>query len=445
MNGRSLTPVTSPAGSWAQAFRLPAGGGQLSIGHTGLVHDVWLVIELLALLAVVGLALPGIHVADEAQRDEATAKAPGCRRAAGHRRRSGAVTAFRGAGGPGSRPDQAGEGAAGSRAAAAGDEVVASRRCSGARPGGTGAARRAGLAGAAGLAAARVSRSSGGRGRGKPSRVAKPSRGRSGADAPEAGTGILILTRPPVTSWTGTCWKPGRAMPSETGVIATSRAWTPLRLAGMRPGAAGRPAGAAGPEIGPPGLVLASPRAGATCRSEAKRRLLATGRLATKLPGTGSTRIPAGWPAVGPTSGDRHRDDFSEESGGRHSAPRSQAVRRRPVPGPPARTAGPDPGPGRTPRTREPTLAAPATTGTTVQRPRCRPVKTLAASTAGSLASGLARTAPATRGPVAVRSRSAGAVVQPVRGRAGRPAGDSRPARPRTRQRRLRSGWLWPC
>jgi GT2 family glycosyltransferase len=70
VNGHGLTQVPSPAGSWAQAFQLPAGGGRLDVGYSGLVHDLWLAFEILALLAVIGLALPGIHVADEALRAE---------------------------------------------------------------------------------------------------------------------------------------------------------------------------------------------------------------------------------------------------------------------------------------------------------------------------------------------------------------------------------------
>ncbi len=36
LNGQALTQVPSPAGSWAQAFRLPSGGGRLDLGHTRL-------------------------------------------------------------------------------------------------------------------------------------------------------------------------------------------------------------------------------------------------------------------------------------------------------------------------------------------------------------------------------------------------------------------------
>jgi GT2 family glycosyltransferase len=96
LNGQALAAVPSPAGSWAQAFRLPAGGGTLTIGHPGLTHDLLLLFELIAFLAVASLALPGIKVAElEAQlaatANVAEAKAAG--RAAG--RRSAARTPAR--------------------------------------------------------------------------------------------------------------------------------------------------------------------------------------------------------------------------------------------------------------------------------------------------------------------------------------------------------------
>ena len=68
VNGQSLTPVAWPAGTWAQAFKLPPGGGTLTVRHSGLVHDLWLVFETLALLAVIGLALPGVRLLVKAHR-----------------------------------------------------------------------------------------------------------------------------------------------------------------------------------------------------------------------------------------------------------------------------------------------------------------------------------------------------------------------------------------
>src|SRR6266487_2809757 len=61
LNGHPLTPVPSPAGRWAQAFRLPAGGGRLSIGHDNTGHDAALLLELVVLAVVAVLALPGIN------------------------------------------------------------------------------------------------------------------------------------------------------------------------------------------------------------------------------------------------------------------------------------------------------------------------------------------------------------------------------------------------
>jgi GT2 family glycosyltransferase len=60
LNGHPLTPVRSPAGAWAQAFRLPAGGGVLSIHRDDTAHTVVLLLELVVLAVVAVLALPGI-------------------------------------------------------------------------------------------------------------------------------------------------------------------------------------------------------------------------------------------------------------------------------------------------------------------------------------------------------------------------------------------------
>jgi len=65
LNGHALTAIPSPAGSWAQAFRLPPGGGTVSIVRAGLIHDVIAAIELLAFVVVAALALPGVRTAAE--------------------------------------------------------------------------------------------------------------------------------------------------------------------------------------------------------------------------------------------------------------------------------------------------------------------------------------------------------------------------------------------
>jgi GT2 family glycosyltransferase len=84
VDGHALAQVPSSAGSWAQAFRLPHGGGTLSIGHSGLVRDLELLLELLAFLVVASLALPGIHLAE--QEAQAATSATSATSAAADRR-----------------------------------------------------------------------------------------------------------------------------------------------------------------------------------------------------------------------------------------------------------------------------------------------------------------------------------------------------------------------
>lgn len=161
VNGQSLQQVPSPAGSWAQAFRLPPGGGQLDIVHSGFGHDVLLVLQLLAFLALVGLALPGIHVAEQD----------------GQRAASATVGA--------QRTTDAGRGAAGGDEGA-GDELDAD---AGGRD--SDSWRRVGSVGARTGGSGRSSRGSGGKrrvgrlatGRGKPGSA------RTGARAGQDGTG----------------------------------------------------------------------------------------------------------------------------------------------------------------------------------------------------------------------------------------------------------------
>jgi GT2 family glycosyltransferase len=82
LNGTALQSVPSPAGAWAQAFRLPPGGGTLDISHAQLGRTLIVVFEVLALLAVVGLGLPGARVPGES-RAGATAERPAGRRERG--------------------------------------------------------------------------------------------------------------------------------------------------------------------------------------------------------------------------------------------------------------------------------------------------------------------------------------------------------------------------
>jgi len=64
LNGRPLASVRSPAG-WAQAFRLPRGGGTLAVSRSGPGHSLLLIFELIAVLAVAALALPGVRLAEQ--------------------------------------------------------------------------------------------------------------------------------------------------------------------------------------------------------------------------------------------------------------------------------------------------------------------------------------------------------------------------------------------
>ena len=94
LNGAALQSVPSPAGAWAQAFRLPPGGGTLDISHAQLGRTLIVVLEGLALLVVIGLGLPGARVPGESGA-AATAE-----RAAARRRERGREPA---ADGPGDR------------------------------------------------------------------------------------------------------------------------------------------------------------------------------------------------------------------------------------------------------------------------------------------------------------------------------------------------------
>jgi GT2 family glycosyltransferase len=80
LNGTALQSVPSPAGAWAQAFRLPAGGGTLDISHAQLGRTLIVVLEGLALLVVVGLGLPGARVPGESSAAAVAAERAGGRR-----------------------------------------------------------------------------------------------------------------------------------------------------------------------------------------------------------------------------------------------------------------------------------------------------------------------------------------------------------------------------
>jgi GT2 family glycosyltransferase len=92
LNGHPLTPLAAPVNGWAQGFRLPAGGGSLSVSHSDFGRTALVVLEGLAVLVVLGLGLPGSRAAAEAEQEVPAQddKAPGAqepgRRRASHGR-----------------------------------------------------------------------------------------------------------------------------------------------------------------------------------------------------------------------------------------------------------------------------------------------------------------------------------------------------------------------
>ena len=103
LNGQALKPVATPVNGWAQGFVLPPGGGQLAITRDNLARVVSLFVELIAVLAVGLLALPGKRVdpVKEAQALTALREARSGRRAASFGASGRARRARRGRGAPG--------------------------------------------------------------------------------------------------------------------------------------------------------------------------------------------------------------------------------------------------------------------------------------------------------------------------------------------------------
>jgi GT2 family glycosyltransferase len=64
LNGAALASL-APVDGWAQAFRLPSGGGTLSVSHSQLGRDLIVAFEALAFLVVAALALPGTRAPAE--------------------------------------------------------------------------------------------------------------------------------------------------------------------------------------------------------------------------------------------------------------------------------------------------------------------------------------------------------------------------------------------
>jgi GT2 family glycosyltransferase len=72
LSGTALKPLSAPVDGWAQGFTLPAGGGRLAITRNDVARTVCLIVELIAVLAVCVLALPGKR-ADTTEEAEALA------------------------------------------------------------------------------------------------------------------------------------------------------------------------------------------------------------------------------------------------------------------------------------------------------------------------------------------------------------------------------------
>jgi len=69
LNGHPLTPLAAPVNGWAQGFRLPAGGGTLSVSRSNISRLAVVALEGLAVLLVIALGLPGARVAGEAHAE----------------------------------------------------------------------------------------------------------------------------------------------------------------------------------------------------------------------------------------------------------------------------------------------------------------------------------------------------------------------------------------
>ena len=75
LNGRPLVPLAAPVGGWAQGFRLPPGGGSLTVSHSELGRLAAVALEALAVAIVLVLGLPGARVAGETEEGAAAAAA----------------------------------------------------------------------------------------------------------------------------------------------------------------------------------------------------------------------------------------------------------------------------------------------------------------------------------------------------------------------------------
>ncbi len=150
LNGHPLTPLPAPADGWAQAFRLPPGGGRLDVTHSQIGRDLILALEALAFLAVAALGLPGASKAAESTSQAADEPTAGRRRAGRAGNRSRPMTPDRAADRLGGRgPSRRATGAPDARPGPAPGTRPGTARPAATRPGGARSGAAANLAGAA--------------------------------------------------------------------------------------------------------------------------------------------------------------------------------------------------------------------------------------------------------------------------------------------------------
>jgi GT2 family glycosyltransferase len=158
LNGHPLTPLVAPVGGWAQGFRLPPGGGSLTMSHSQLSRIAVVALEALAVVIVIVLGLPGARTAGEAEAGAAAtaaARRSGRTRDEAGDRGHGRKPSRRGKGKPARPPVRrppvpAAQGAQRAPGAAPAEETEVPAGVRGAAPAGVRAAAAAGVRGATG-------------------------------------------------------------------------------------------------------------------------------------------------------------------------------------------------------------------------------------------------------------------------------------------------------
>ena len=277
LNGHALTPVRSPAGSWAQAFRLPAGGGTLTVGRTGLLHDVITGLELFAILVVAVLALPGVRTAAEIEA-AAAASTQAAQEVKTEDEAADAAAAEPAGTGRGRSPSRPGRGRTGTARKAG---------RSGRRRPATAAGEDAGDSEPAGRGTDRSRRAAGSR--------AAPARTAQG-EPDLAGAGERVGRRRARPAAAGT--RPDRKASTAADVAAAGAAAAGVAAAGLAGAAAGRAATGGPPRAawpaGQPGQPVPQRTPGATPVPAGRRpRGLAAGRPAVGAVGHRRPAAPA--------------------------------------------------------------------------------------------------------------------------------------------------------